>query len=238
MEIYQTEEQQVEAIKGYWERNGKTIIAGLVIGLGSFIGFNKYQDNQFEQQLMVSDNYQTIIDGSTANPEAFIAEGETFISENSDSSYASLTALALAKKSASHQDWVEVQKQLTTAINSAPTAGIKAIASLRLARVQVQLEQFSEALVTLNSDLPASFTAAIEEIKGDTYLQQGKNDLARNAYQAAIAADGLATSPSLQIKLDDLAQITTLPVTTEIIEEVIVEEVKVVEPIVTEASAE
>ncbi len=53
-----------------------------------------------------------------------------------------------------------------------------------------------------------------EEIKGDIYLQQGKQDLARTAYQAAIAADGLATSPSLQIKLDDLAQVVNLPTTS------------------------
>ncbi|TYK67384.1 YfgM family protein [Colwellia echini] len=213
MEIYQTEEQQVEAIKGYWQRNGNTIIAGLVLGFGGFIGFNVYQDNKFEQQLMLSDNYQSIIDESADDSDAFVTQGEKFISENPDSSYASLTALALAKKSASHKDWVAVQKQLTTAINTAPTDGIKAIASLRLARVQVQLEQYSEALATLNSNLPESFTAAIEEIKGDAYLLQGKTDLARNAYQAAIAADGLATSPALQIKLDDLAQISTLPVT-------------------------
>jgi len=124
----------------------------------------------------------------------------------------SLTALAMAKESASHKDWTLVQKQLTTAISAAPSEGIKAIASLRLARVQIQLEQYTEALATLNQSLPVSFTAAIEEIKGDAYLQQGKKDLARNAYQAAISADGLATSPSLQIKFDDLAQISTLPV--------------------------
>jgi hypothetical protein len=38
-----------------------------------------------------------------------------------------------------------------------------------------------------------------------------KKDLARNAYQAAIAADGLTTNPNLQIKLDDLAEVTSLP---------------------------
>jgi predicted negative regulator of RcsB-dependent stress response len=213
VEIYQTEEQQVEAIKSYWQQNGNTIIAGVALGFAGFIGFNLYQDNKFEEELVVSDNYQTLIEQSGKDAKAFTANGEKFISENGNNSYVSLTALALAKESASHKDWQQVQKQLTTAIESAPTDGIKAIASLRLARVQVQLEQYSDALATLNSKLPESFTAAIEEIKGDAYLQQGKNDLARSAYQAAIAADGIATSPSLQIKLDDLAQVTTLPVT-------------------------
>ncbi len=216
MEIYQTEEQQVEAIKGYWAQNGNTIIAGIALGFAGFIGYNLYQENQLEQELAVSDSYQILIENSEKDAEAFAANGEKFISENGNNSYVTLTALALAKNAATQKDWPQVIKQLTTAIETAPTDGIKAIASLRLARVQVQLEQYSEALTTLNSNLPESFTAAIEEIKGDAYLQQGKKDLARNAYQAAIAADGITTSPGLQIKLDDLAQATILPVSKQV----------------------
>lgn len=232
MEIYQTEEQQVEAIKSYWQQNGYTIIAGITLGFAGFIGFNVYQDNKFEQELAISDSYQTLIEQSGKDDKAFTANGEKFISENGTNSYVALTALALAKESATYKDWPQVQKQLTIAVESAPTDGIKAIASLRLARVQVQLEQYSDALATLNSNLPKSFTAAIEEIKGDVYLQQDKIDLARNAYQAAIAADGIATSPSLQIKLDDLAQVTTLPVTNQLVDEKTVVESVVMEPVV------
>lgn len=226
MEIYQTEEQQVEAIKGYWAKNGMIISAGIFLGFAGFIGFNFYQDNLLEQELAVSDSYQTLIEQSGKDAKLFAENGEKFISENGNNSYVALTALALAKDAATHKDWALVQKQLATAIETAPTDGIKAIASLRLARVQVQLEQYSEALTTLNSNLPESFTAAIEEIKGDAYLQQGKTDLARNAYQTAIAADGIATSPSLQIKLDDLAQVTTLPVAEKMLAEPVVAEAK------------
>ena len=34
MELYDTEEQQVEAIKDWWKENGKAVIFGAVIGLG------------------------------------------------------------------------------------------------------------------------------------------------------------------------------------------------------------
>ncbi|ALO35816.1 hypothetical protein CMT41_14630 [Colwellia sp. MT41] len=224
MEIYQTEEQQVEAIKGYWQKNGNTIVAGIALGFAGFVGFNFYLDDKLEQELAVSDSYQTLMEQSGKDFAAFTANGEKFISEHGNNSYVSLTALALAKESASHKDWTQVEKQLTIAIESAPTDGIKAIASLRLARVQVQLEQYSQAFTTLNNNLPVSFTAAIEEIKGDAYLQQGKKDLARNAYQAALAANGIATSPNLQIKLDDLAQVTTLPTTKLVVAELVATE--------------
>jgi len=210
VEVYQTEEQQVEAIKGYWQENGNMIIAGIVLGFAGFIGFNFYKDNVLEQEVAVSDSYQTLIENSTKDKAAFAENAQKFISENANTSYASLTALALAKEAADKKDWQAAQTQLTTALNSAPTEGIKGIASLRLARVQIQLEQYEEALTTLAKPLPASFTAAIEEVKGDTYLLQGKKELARNAYQAAIAADGLASSPNLQMKLDDLATAVNL----------------------------
>jgi len=206
VEVYQTEEQQVEAIKGYWKENGNMIIGGLILGFASFIGFNLYQESQLEQEVELSDSYQILIESSAKDAKAFTENAGKFIKENGNSSYVALTSLALAKDAATHKDWAEAQKQLLSAISTAPSDGIKGIATLRLARVQIQLEQFDAALSTLAKTLPASFLAAVEETKGDTYLQQGKQDLARNAYQAAITAGGLATSPSLQMKLDDLAQ--------------------------------
>ena len=99
---------------------------------------------------------------------------------------------------------------------SAPSDGIKGIASVRLARVQIQQEQFDEALATLSKPIPESFTAAVEEIKGDIYLLQNKTELALNAYQVAIASDGLATSPNLQMKVDDLATAVNLTTTVPV----------------------
>jgi len=210
VDIYQTEEQQVEAIKSYWEENGNMIIAGIVLGFVGFIGFNYYQDSKLADELAISNRYQTLIENSDTDKQAFSENAAKFISDNSTTSYASLTALALAKTAANTQDWAVAQTQLTAAIASAPTDGIKGIASLRLARVQIQLEQYEQAFSTLAEPLPESFTAAVEEIKGDIYLLQGKKELARNAYQVAIAADGLASSPSLQMKLDDLATAVNL----------------------------
>ena len=210
MEVYQTEEQQVEAIKGYWQENGNTIIAGIVLAFAGFIGFNFYKDNKLTNELAVSDSYQTLIESSVNDKANFPEQAAIFINKNANTSYASLTGLALAKEAAAEKDWETAQTQLNAAIDSAPTDAIKGIASLRLARVQIQLAQYTEALATLAKPLPESFTANIEEIKGDTYLLQNKKELARNAYQAAITANGLANSPGLQMKLDDLSTLVNL----------------------------
>ena len=210
MDIHQTEEQQVEAIKKFWSDNGNAIIAGLAIGFAGFIGLNFYNDHKLQQEINASEDYQTMIEAAAEDKAAFETAGQAFIAENAASSYTMLTAIALAKDAVVKQDWAKAETFLTTAIENSVDDGIKAIATLRLARVQLQLEKYEQALATLTAKLPASFNAGVEEIKGDIYFKQGKAELARNAYQAAIndASDG--TSPALQMKLDDLAQVINL----------------------------
>ena len=210
MDIHQTEEQQVEAIKSFWSNNGNAIIAGLAIGFAGFIGLNYYNDHKLQQELNTSEAYQAMIEAASEDSAAFDAAGKVFIAENPSSSYSMLTAIALAKEAAVKEDWVQAETYLTMAIEKSVDDGIKAIATVRLARVQLQLEKYEQALATLTPKLPASFNASVEEIKGDVYFKQGKPELARNAYQAAIddATDG--TNPALQMKLDDLAQVINL----------------------------
>jgi predicted negative regulator of RcsB-dependent stress response len=210
VDVYQTEEQQVEAIKGFWKENGTAVIAGLALGFAGFIGFNVYKDKQLEAEVATSDAYQTVIESAEMNEEIFTDSASKFISENKDSSYASLTALALAKKASTHKDWPQVAKHLTTAIDNAKNQGVKAIASIRLARVQIQLEQYTEALATLSVTLPESFKSTVEETKGDAYFKQGKAELARNAYQAALDVEGQTNNGALQMKLNDLAQLSSI----------------------------
>ncbi len=209
MEIYQSEEQQVEAIKSYWKTNGKSIMAGLFIGLVGFIGYNKYQESQLETQINASDAYQTVLELENKDQATYVSAAEKFINENDKTSYAALTALALAKEEAKKENWQKSAEYLTSAVASAPNEGIKGIATVRLARVQVQQAEFEQALTTLATPLAESFTAVAAEIKGDAFLKLGKTDQARNAYQQAIDAD--VTNPTLQMKFDDLAEVINLP---------------------------
>ena len=215
MEIYETEEQQVDAIKSFWAENGNAIIAGLVVGFGGFIGFNYYKDAKLASEVEASDAYQAVIAAKEKDNDVYKVAGDKFIQANADSSYTSLTALSLAKDAAEKKDWAQVSTYLNTAIKKAPSEGIKAIAITRLARVQIEQGEFDAALATMKAALPVSFKATVEEIKGDAYLKQGKKELARNAYQAAIDADGLTTNPSLQLKFDDLAQLDGLTKTVQ-----------------------
>ena len=46
IEISDSEEEQVDKIKKWWDANGKQIIAGAVLGLAGVFGWNYYVDYQ------------------------------------------------------------------------------------------------------------------------------------------------------------------------------------------------
>jgi predicted negative regulator of RcsB-dependent stress response len=203
VETYQTEEQQVEAIKKFWSENGNSIIAGIVIGLSGYIGWGYYQDSKIAAQEAVSASYQQLIESTENN--SLIATGEKFVGEHQGTAYSAFTGLAMAKEAADAKDWAKAGDYLTQVAANAPTAELKAIAQVRLARVLLQQGNYEQALATLAKAVPESFKASVEEIKGDVYLKQGEKIKAREAYQAAFEAGGEQGNPVLQIKLDDLA---------------------------------
>ena len=42
MEVYDSEREQIEAMKKWWAQNGKAIITGLVLGLAALIGWQQW----------------------------------------------------------------------------------------------------------------------------------------------------------------------------------------------------
>jgi predicted negative regulator of RcsB-dependent stress response len=210
MEIYNTEEQQVEAIKRFWKQNGLSIIAGVVIGLAGLYGFRYYQAQQVATIEGQSSQYAALVEKVAAegtDKAAWLIEAQTFIEANPSSSYAVFTALLAAKEAAMAKDYVVAEKQLSWVIANTKTPEVIAVATMRLARVQTELANFEAALSTLNATLPASFTAQQQELKGDVLLKSGDEVKAKAAYQAALAAAEEGKNPLLQVKLNELAHV-------------------------------
>ncbi|KGK02101.1 MULTISPECIES: YfgM family protein [Pseudoalteromonas] len=200
MEIYSTEEQQAEAIKRFFRENGLSLALGVIVGLGGLYGWKAYNQNQITTAEQASDAYTKLVESDDV-----LASADAFISENKDTQYATLAAFVAAKEAVDAQKLDVANEKLSWIVSNVDNAQLKAIATTRLARVQIAQQQYDDALTTLNSPLPEAFNANVAELKGDIYTQQGNKEQARVAYQAAVDAGGLTSNPLLQIKLDDLA---------------------------------
>lgn len=200
MEIYSTEEQQAEAIKRFFRENGISLAIGIIVGLGGLYGWKAYNENQITSAEQASDSYTKLVESDDV-----LSSADTFISEHKDTNYAALAAFVAAKDAVDAQKLDVASEKLNWIISNVDNTELKAIATTRLARIQIAQEKFDDAMNTLNASMPEAFDASIAELKGDIYAAQGKKEQARTAYQAAVDAGGLTTNPLLQVKLDDLA---------------------------------
>lgn len=205
MEIYSSEEQQVEAIKRFWNEYGKAILGGVVIGLAALYGWRYYQAEQRASAEALSGSYAQLIQQQSSNEE-WLAQAQSFIAEQGSSNYAVFAALLAAKEAVNASNLPEAIKQLSWVQQNTKDASVKAIAQIRLARVQRETGDYAAALATLNQTVPASFAAQQAELKGDVLQASGDLPAAKAAYQQALAQAGQNTQ-LLQIKLDELAHI-------------------------------
>ena len=200
IEISDSEEEQVDKLKKWWDSNGKQIIAGAVLGLAGIFGWNYYVDYQDSQALNARALYLSYASDST-NVGAY----DKLIKDHPSSSYADQATLLMAKYLFEAENYslaLDALKPLMSRENSV----IASTAALRSASLYLELGQHQEALAVLNMDNANEFSGLFYNLAGDVYLDLGNNEEARNSYALAIEniTDNSSLSQLIQIKLDDL----------------------------------
>ena len=206
IEGYETEEQQVDAIKQWWKDNGNTLMIGAVVGLAGLWGWRFYNESVVEGQEKASQAYNDmLVTFEAQGSEADLDSVQAFITENSSSNYAVLASLLLAKEAVVNKDFALAKTQLVQLQGQNKYEPLNPLINLRLARVEVELAQYSEALSTLALITEEGFIAKSEQVKGTVFLKQGDVNNARTAFQSAIDASKGRVDPILQLQFDDLA---------------------------------
>lgn len=206
MEGYETEEQQVDAIKGWWKENGNTLMIAAVVGLAGLWGWRFYNASEITSQEKASLAYSDVlVKFEQEGGEARLTELTTFVENNQDNSYGVLAALLLAKEAIVQKDFALAKTQFVQLQSQNEYAPLDAVINLRLARVETQLGEYQQALKTLALIEDAGFLAKANQVKGVIFLKQGELNKARSAFQDAVNASQGKVDPVLQLQLDDLA---------------------------------
>ena len=202
MEQYETEEQQVEAIKRFWKDNGLALVIGALLGLGGLLGWRYYNDSQIAAKEQASFAYEKA-SKELVKGEAGFSQAKTFIDTHSNTGYAMLMALEMAQQAIERKDLTEAAKQLEFVASNATLSAVQSVAQLRLARIQIEQGEFDLALASSDKVTDDAFKSQSQEIKGDVYLAQQLFDKARAAYSAALETN--ERDQVLKMKLDNLA---------------------------------
>jgi predicted negative regulator of RcsB-dependent stress response len=205
VEVYTTENEQVDAVRRFFAENGKALAVGVVLGIGALVGWRFWQSNQNSNMMAASQSYQEASDRLAAGKPDDVAAAEKFIQANSNS-YGVLAALQLARHFVEQNDFAKAEQQLVLAQGQTKDDNLLSMINLRLARVQLQEKKLDDALKTLDGVKGEGWTAMTQDVRGDVLLAKGDAKGAREAYSKGIESNASqALQVLLRMKLNNLS---------------------------------
>lgn len=195
---YDTEEEQLEAIKRWWRENGLGVILGIVVGLGALAGWRGWTWYQNEQAMAASAVYEEVMTALENDERDAVAEGATTLrDEYGGTTYGALGALAAARAAVDADDLEAAGEWLRWVVDEGSGADVPHVARVRLARVTAAAGDPEAALSLLDGEAPAGFDGLFAEVRGDILAQQDERQAAIEAYHAALEADGPVSDRAL-----------------------------------------
>jgi len=205
VELYETDEQKVEALKKWWQENGKALLIGITVGIAAILGWNYWRHYQKDQALQASALYGQLLKAMAETKEASAKELAVRIqSQFNGSDYAVLSGLMLARLKVKEQDFAAAKGLLEKLLGS-DNKELANIARIRLVRILLANKEYEQGLKLINDvdqTASAGFAGIYDELVGDLYVALDRPDQARTSYQSALRNG--QQSPLLQMKIDDL----------------------------------
>ncbi|MDG2135384.1 MAG: tetratricopeptide repeat protein [Luminiphilus sp.] len=186
MADHMQDEADLDAIKRWWDENGKSLVAAIIVAVLGTVGWQQYQGYQGSQEQAASDLYATMLaiqleEGDSAQ---LAAAGATLKSEHSGSTYAHFAAMLEARIAVEAEDLERAEASLRWALSVGdPHSDIGQLIQLRLARVMAARGSEEEALAILDRGGDA-YPVAYAQAEGDIHLAAGRAEEALVAYRA------------------------------------------------------
>jgi len=200
--------EQSEQARQWLQKNGSSIIMGILLGLAVLLGWQRWQQSSVNHRadaMLKFDDFQAAVDKDDKVLAGKLVED---LRKNyGDTPHAALGALELAEMQLKAGQLPEAESSLRFAAEQDESASLKAIAQLRLARLLLSRGDAQKALDAVNAMSADSYVAEREQVRGDALLALGRGDEARKAFDAALAVMDVAAQQrrSLQAKRDDVA---------------------------------
>jgi predicted negative regulator of RcsB-dependent stress response len=203
------EQEQIDAIKGWWNQYGKLVMLGalaFLLTIAAFQGWRYYRAQQADRAatlFMQLDEAERATDAKRVRDIA-----AQIIDKHGSTQYAGLAALAAAKAGVTTGETADAKKNLQWAVDHAKDEDMRDVARLRLAGVLLDEKKYDEALKILAVKTGESYAMLYSDLRGDVLAAAGKPAEARAAYQLALEKSEPNTSYRrlIEIKLDALGE--------------------------------
>ena len=220
MATYASDEEQLDALKTWWQDNGTSLLTGIAMVLAIFFGVQQWQRSSEASNGAASDLYQQIADMALAKMSQAITEDDLLAAQAAysqlktdyDSSvYTRYAALIMARFQTELKHLEAAETELQWILDNPKIGLFKSadeelflITRLRLAKIKLALGQPQAAIDLLKAGNPGSFAAVYAELEGDALISLGDREGAKAAYERALAAVTNGNPVLLNLKLQDL----------------------------------
>ena len=216
MEVYRTEEEQLEAIKRWLRQNGPGVLVGILVVVVAGLGWTTWQQRHHGQLEAASVQYQSLLEAVRQLDRAPTPELQTTARHLADTlrkdyegtTYAQFAALLRARLAVQDKDLAGAESELRWVLDQKPDAALAEIVRYRLARVLHAKGDDDVALKLVGEGAAGGYAHAFEKLRGDILLGRGDAAGARAAYEKAQQLQNKleqpVNDPLLEIKLQDL----------------------------------
>jgi|TARA_R100000005_G_scaffold96582_1_gene84794 predicted negative regulator of RcsB-dependent stress response len=209
VESYRTEEEQVEALRRWWDENGRSTLVTIVLVLAATFGWQGWQRYDAQRMDSASDLYQQMLEAAAMAQEGVVTTAPVerlaaqLRSDYAGTTYAQFAALHQARVAVLAGDLEAAEADLRWVLGKADSGSeTAAVAQLRLARVLAAGGNVEQALALLTPESAGKYQAATAMARGDVLAAAGRPEEALAAYRDAQA---LVQSYPAQLNLETLA---------------------------------
>ena len=169
--IYETEEEQVAALKSWWKENGTSTVAGIVAGIALIVGWNFWQGHQEQQAYQASALYDELLKSFNQKKYDSVEKiAQDMDSQFPSTAYARYSDLFVAKSKVEQGDLEGAQAVLKNLMDQADSSYIRHIARIRIVKLLWATGKYEAGLQMIaeadQSDA-ARFSSIYDELTGD-----------------------------------------------------------------------
>jgi predicted negative regulator of RcsB-dependent stress response len=180
------EQEQVDALKAFWQQYGNLITWALVAALLVYSGITGWQYWQREQAAKAGAMFDELDRAVTAADVDKAARVFADLKERYPrTAYAQQAGMLAAKLQFEKGKPEDARASLAWVIEHAAEDEYRTLARLRMAALLLEAKQYDDALKQLDAVPEGPFTALAADRRGDVLLAQGKKADARAAYERA-----------------------------------------------------
>ena len=179
----------LDNIKRLWKKYGTALIAVVCAMLIVTIGWQYWQKKQLQNNIEAAELYQKlfiVIANASTNANAITSQAAYIISLYPDSIYADFAHLEIAKQAALQNNLIEAKQRLQQVAGHSKNVNLQAIATLRIARIDIAENNIQSAITRLNSLSIPGYALSKDMLLGDAYLAQQDFIKAKQYWQQAL----------------------------------------------------